>query len=113
MFETGLDYEAYEIEYEEVLAFADEEGNFFDLYEGDYDETGYNPYTGCYDFDCWTHAPYKNPGKSRGFCFSERLVRDCLKDRTSRVYDSSNCTKFSAKNEIFLCNFTNAQNWQL
>ena len=52
MFETGLDYEAYEAEYEEVLAFADEGGDFLDLYEGDYDETGYNPYTGCYDFDC-------------------------------------------------------------
>ena len=52
LFGTGLDYEAYEAEYEEVLAFVDEEGNFLDSYEGDYDETGYNPYTGCYDFDC-------------------------------------------------------------
>ena len=50
---SGRDLPQYsEVEYEEVLAFADEEGNFLDFYKGDYDETGYNPYTGCYDFDC-------------------------------------------------------------
>ena len=76
MFETGLDYEVYEVEYEEVLAFADEEGNFLDLYEGDYDETGYNPYTGCYDCDCEALLLYKNPGKSWGFSLPEPHAYD-------------------------------------
>ena len=44
LFETGLDYEAYEAEYEEAAAY--EEEDWAD------DEMGYNPYLGCYDFDC-------------------------------------------------------------
>lgn len=34
-----------------LLHFEDEEENHYDD-EPDYDECGYNPYMGCYDFDC-------------------------------------------------------------
>lgn len=40
----------------EVVARIDRDNDDFieeeDYYEPDYDECGYNPYMGCYDFDC-------------------------------------------------------------
>ena len=38
----------------EVVATLERENEDFidDYYEPDYDECGYNPYMGCYDFDC-------------------------------------------------------------
>lgn len=38
----------------EVVATIERENEDFidDYYEPDYDECGYNPYMGCYDFDC-------------------------------------------------------------
>ena len=30
----------------------DDEEEFEEFYESAFDETGYNPYLGCYDFDC-------------------------------------------------------------
>ena len=29
-----------------------DEDDLYEDYEPDYDECGYNPYMGCYDFDC-------------------------------------------------------------
>ena len=38
----------------EIVATIERENEDFidDYYEPDYDECGYNPYMGCYDFDC-------------------------------------------------------------
>lgn len=38
----------------EIVAIVSRENEDFidDYYEPDYDECGYNPYMGCYDFDC-------------------------------------------------------------
>ena len=45
------DYEVYEMDYETVLAFEEEAENE-DFPDDWFDEVGYNPYEGCYDWDC-------------------------------------------------------------
>lgn len=42
-----LKADLYIVEYEDEYYDEDEE-----YWEDDYDECGYNPYLGCYDFDC-------------------------------------------------------------
>ena len=53
MLRCELDVMEYAVTMEtELLEEFDEvEEDFFD-YEPDYDECGFNPYMGCYDFDC-------------------------------------------------------------
>lgn len=36
----------------EVVAICKEEEESYEDYDDSYDECGYNPYMGCYDFDC-------------------------------------------------------------
>ena len=51
---NGLDYEVYEAEWEEeeVFAFDEDEDSYEEEYDDSFDECGFNPYLGCYDYDC-------------------------------------------------------------
>ena len=45
-------YEVYEAEYEAMMDYLYSEEAIAEEYKPDYDECGFNPYCGCYDYDC-------------------------------------------------------------
>ena len=51
---NGLDYEVFEAEWEEeeVFAFDEDEDTYEEEPDDSFDEWGFNPYLGCYDYDC-------------------------------------------------------------
>ncbi len=51
-YDLVCEWEFWQLADGEVVAVEVEDEDDFDDYEDDFDEVGFNPYMGCYDYDC-------------------------------------------------------------